>query len=85
MENATSLKTKLTETRKKLNAIEERFVIWQKVYFGHFRFAANIICNRTFSSFVYCQLNDCLNSKGESCVLDLKNLLNDCECSKPNS
>ena len=27
MENATSLKTKLTETRKKLNAIEERFVI----------------------------------------------------------
>ena len=31
------------------------------------------------------QLNVCLNSKGDKSVLVLNNLLNDCECSKPNS
>lgn len=31
------------------------------------------------------QLKDCLNSKGERLVFVLNNLLNDCECSKPNS
>ena len=30
-----------------------------------------------------CQLNDCLNSRGETFVLLLNNLLNDCGCSKP--
>lgn len=31
------------------------------------------------------QLNDCLNSNAERFVFVLKSLLNDCECSKPNS
>ncbi len=31
------------------------------------------------------QLNDFRNSKGEMSVLDLNNLLKDCECSNPNS
>ena len=34
--------------------------------------------------FVKYQLNDCLNSRGEGFVFVLNNLLNDCECSKPN-
>lgn len=37
------------------------------------------------SSPVCRQLNDCLNFKGETFVLVLKSLLNDCECPKPNS
>jgi len=35
--------------------------------------------------FVKYQLNDCLNFIGERSVFALNNLLNDCECSKPNS
>ncbi len=35
-------------------------------------------------AFVKPQLNDCRNSKGESFVFVLNNLLNDCGCSKPN-
>jgi len=31
------------------------------------------------------QLNDCLNFIGERSVFALNNLLNDCECSNPNS
>jgi hypothetical protein len=34
---------------------------------------------------ILCQLKDRLNSKGEKSVFILNNLLNDCECSKPNS
>ena len=30
-----------------------------------------------FTTHVASQMNDCLNSKGERCVLDLKSLLND--------
>lgn len=31
------------------------------------------------------QLNDSLNSEGDSFVFALNSLLNDCECSNPNS
>lgn len=54
-----------------------------------------IIMNRYFFNIIFCrlllkrddivQLKLALNSSGDCCVFDLKNLLKDCGCSNPNS
>ncbi len=62
-------------------------VQWSRAALRQYRHSLFVrqYCRKLLLALMARQLNDCLNSKGETFVLALNNLLNDCECSKPNS
>jgi|GEM_PF-6449136 len=78
----------LAETEKgwiKIYILESYIVIFAQGMLAVERMKQMLLDGLSRLLLVAFQLNDCLNCKGERCVLVLNNLLNDCGCSKPNS